>query len=173
MNRQNIRYIGHCFLIIVIQVLILNFINISGMINPYMYPLLIILLPLTVRPYALLLIAFFVGMTIDIFTETPGMHTSALVLVAFLRPLLFKVLNPKEQETNELMDMYYHGITWFVVYIAIMVFIHHFVFFIVEKGNMIAYHYTFLKTIISSVFSVLCMMMYLLFASSKSSVKYN
>jgi hypothetical protein len=143
------------------------------MINPYIYPLLIILLPITVRPYNLLIIAFSVGFVIDVFRDTLGMHTSALVLVAFLRPLLFKLLNPKEQETNDLMDMYYHGVTWFVVYVSIVVFIHHSVFFLVEKGNFVSYHYTFFKTIISSMFSVLFMMMYLLFSSNKSAAKYN
>jgi hypothetical protein len=143
------------------------------MINPYIYPLLIILLPITVRPYNLLIIAFSVGFVIDVFRDTLGMHTSALVLVAFLRPLLFKLLNPKEQETNDLMDMYYHGVTWFVVYVSIVVFIHHSVFFLVEKGNFVSYHYTFFKTIISSRFSVLFMMMYLLFSSNKSAAKYN
>ncbi len=173
MNQQIFKYIGHCILIILIQVLILNQININGMINPYIYPLLIILLPLTIRPYYLLIIAFSIGFVIDIFCDTPGMHASALVLIAFLRPLLFKLLNPKEQETNELMDMYYHGITWFVVYISVIVLVHHSVFFLVEKGNFVAYHYTFFKTIISSAFSVLFMMMYLLFSSNKSSVKYS
>ena len=173
MNRQNIKYIGHCILIILVQVLILNHININGMINPYIYPLLIILLPITVRPYNLLIIAFSVGFVIDVFRDTLGMHTSALVLVAFLRPLLFKLLNPKEQETNDLMDMYYHGVTLFVVYVSIVVFIHHSVFFLVEKGNFVSYHYTFFKTIISSMFSVLFMMMYLLFSSNKSAAKYN
>ena len=173
MNRQNIKYIGHFFLIVGIQVLVLNHININGLINPYLYPLLIILLPLNIRPYALLLIAFFTGITIDCFEHSYGMHASVLVLVAFLRPLLFKILNPKEQENDDLIDMYYHGVTWFVVYISIMVFLHHLIYFVVEKGNFSAYHFTFIKTIISSIFSVLCMMMYLLFASNKSSTKYN
>ena len=65
------------------------------------------------------------------------MHAFSLVLIAFIRPYLFKLLNPKEQEADEIMDINYHGFTWFVIYLAILTFIHHLVYFKIEKrGTM-------------------------------------
>lgn len=173
MNRQVIKYISHCVLILVIQILILNYINISGFINPYLYPLLIFLLPLNTPKYLLLFIAFGLGFTIDIFQETLGMHAFSLVLIAFIRPYLFKLLNPKEQEADEIMDINYHGFTWFIIYIAILTFIHHLVYFRIEKGDFHAYHYTLLKTFLSTLFSLLSMVLYIFLTSSKSSTKYS
>lgn len=174
MNKQIINYLFHCAAVLTIQILALNHINISGFINPYIYPVLILLLPLQTPKYQLLLIAFILGLTVDIFQETPGMHAAALVFIAFLRPYLFKVLNPKEQEADELMNIAYHGITWFVIYVGLFTFIHHLVYFRIEKGNFGAYHYTLLKTILSSLFSILCIFIYLYLSTNSRSVnKYN
>jgi hypothetical protein len=111
--------------------------------------------------------------TIDIFQETLGMHAFSLVLIAFIRPYLFKLLNPKEQEADEIMDINYHGFTWFIIYIAILTFIHHLVYFRIEKGDFHAYHYTLLKTVLSTIFSLLSMVLYIFLTSSKSSTKYS
>lgn len=173
MNKQIVKYIGHCLLILVIQIMALNYINISGFINPYMYPLLILMLPLNTPRYLLLLIALFLGLTIDIFQETLGMHAFATILIAFLRPYLFKILNPKEQEADEIMDISYHGFTWFAIYLGIFTFIHHLVFFRIEKGDFHAYHYTILKTILSTMFSVVSMFIYVFLSSNKSATRYN
>ena len=173
MNTNIIKYLGHTILILVIQILALNYINISGFINPYLYPLLILILPLTTPKYLLLIIAFFLGLTVDIFQETLGMHAFVAVLIAFLRPYVFKILNPKEQEADELMNINYHGFTWFAIYLAIFVFIHHLFFFRIEKGNFHAYHYTFLKTILSSIFSLISMFIYIFLTTNKTSNKYN
>lgn len=173
MNSQLIKYFGHCILILVIQILALNYINISGFINPYMYPLLILLLPLNTPKYQLLLAATLIGLTVDIFQETLGMHAFATILIAFLRPYLFKILNPKEQELDEIMDINYHGFTWFAIYLIVFTVIHHLVFFIIEKGDLHALHYTLLKTILSTLFSLTCMLIYLSLSSNKSPNKYN
>ena len=172
MNNWIIKYIWHCLALIAVQALVLSHINISGLVNPYIYPLLILFLPLTTPRWAMLLIAFAIGLSVDIFQSTLGMHASAAVLLAFIRPGLLRILNPKEQEMNELMDPYYHGITWFAIYAGILVFIHHLFYFAVEKGNFHEYWWTFLRSLCSTAFSLLTMTVYMVMVFSKSKKKY-
>jgi len=100
MNTQLVNIIKRFFIIVLIQVLILKQINISwGGFNYsqlFIYPLFILLIPLKTKRFILLLIAFFLGIVIDMFYDTPGLHTSALVFMAYLRRYILKFLEPVE-----------------------------------------------------------------------------
>ena len=72
-------------LLVLIQVLALNNIQFLGFLNPYIYILFILSLPVKLPNWITLLLAFVLGLTIDAFSNTMGMHAFATVLVAFLR----------------------------------------------------------------------------------------
>jgi rod shape-determining protein MreD len=78
-----IRYFIIFIILILLQVLLFNNIQFSGYINPYVYIMLILLLPVEIPAWSLLLISFFTGLTVDFFTGTPGMHASATLLSGF------------------------------------------------------------------------------------------
>ena len=80
------KYVIMFFVLVLVQVLILNNIQFSGLVNPYIYILFILLLPFTIPGYFLLGISFILGISIDIFGNTPGIHAGATVLLGFLRP---------------------------------------------------------------------------------------
>ena len=44
--------------------------------------------------------AFFFGLTIDVFSDTPGMNAAATVLLAFLRPSLLRLFTPRDNQDN-------------------------------------------------------------------------
>ena len=67
-------------ILVLVQVLVLNNIQFLGYINPYIYILFILSLPVRTPRWASLLLAFVLGLTIDIFANTPGMHASAAEL---------------------------------------------------------------------------------------------
>ena len=54
-------------ILVFIQVAILNNIQISGFINPYVYVLFILLLPFETPNWVLLVLSFFLGLSVDIF----------------------------------------------------------------------------------------------------------
>ena len=64
-------------LLILLQVLLFNNIQFSGYINPYVYILFILLLPVEIPAWILLLLSFAAGGIIDFFSGSPGMHASA------------------------------------------------------------------------------------------------
>ena len=68
--------------LILLQILLFNNIQFSGYVNPYIYLMIILLLPAGIQSWLLLLIAFATGIIIDFTSGTPGVHASATVLAA-------------------------------------------------------------------------------------------
>ena len=72
---------------VLLQVLILNNVHIAGYATPFLYIYLILKFESDTPRNALMLWAFFLGLAVDVFSDTPGMNAAATVLLAFLRPL--------------------------------------------------------------------------------------
>lgn len=151
-----LRNIGRFALLITIQVLILNKVQFSNYINPYLYILCIMMLPFNMPRWTLLFIGFGLGFTIDIFTDTSGMHASATTFMAFCRPyILNSVLSKDKLETEHSPNMTAFGFSWFLSYAIIMTLLHHSFLFIIEIFNFKELGLTFSKIILSTFFTVL------------------
>src|SRR5674536_70033 len=83
-------------LLVLFQVLLLNNIQFSGYVNPYVYIMFILLLPVEFPSWLLLLLSFATGLIIDFFSGSPGMHTSATVLAGFVRPYVLRIVAPRD-----------------------------------------------------------------------------
>ncbi len=96
-----IKFIFRFLLFLLVQALVLNHIPpLHRFITPYLYYLFLLWLPFSVSRISLLLSAFALGFSLDLFTKTPGLHTSASLLVGYLRPFLINLMVPKD--TREL-----------------------------------------------------------------------
>ena len=156
MIREIYRNIGNFIFIILLQVLILNNIEFSGFINPYLYLLFILLLPFETPKWVLLIVAFILGLTIDIFSNTLGMHAFATVAIAFLRPYILKIFSPREgYESGMRPGLQTFGWEWLLKYSVIMVFIHHFILFYIETFKFQMFFSTLLRVILSTIFTVI------------------
>ena len=141
--------------LVLIQVLILNNIQFSGFVNPYIYILFILLLPFTIPGYVLLGISFLLGISIDIFSNTLGVHAGATVLLGFLRPGIAGLISSREIiEKGNTPNMKQLGFASFLKYTIIAVLIHHFFLFYAEAFSFGGFFYTLLRCILSSVFSI-------------------
>ena len=142
-------------LLILLQVLLLNNIQFSGYVNPYVYLMFILLLPVNIPSWFLLVLAFATGMIIDLFSGSPGMHSSATVLAGFVRPFVLRIISPRDgYDLGTNPSMLFYGFKWFFFYTLIMVFIHHTALFYLEVFRFTDFFRTFLRVILSSVFSV-------------------
>jgi rod shape-determining protein MreD len=150
------RNIGRFLILIFIQVLILNNIQLSGYINPYFYILFLLLLPFETPNWSLPIIGFLLGLSVDLFAHTPGIHASASVLIAYLRPFILKMISPRDgYEPGSFPRIFYYGFKWFLKYTVIMVTVHHFFLFYIEVFRLSDFFTTFLRAVVSSVFSIL------------------
>jgi rod shape-determining protein MreD len=78
------------------QSLIFNQLEIGFGVHPMIYPLFIVLLPFEINAMLLLLIACIMGLSIDALSNTYGLHTTSLLVLAYLRPFIFKIFAPRD-----------------------------------------------------------------------------
>ncbi len=143
------------FVLLFLQVLILNNINFGGYVNPYLYVYFILLLPFEIPGWLLLFLSFALGFGVDIFTGTLGMHTASSVLMAFARPIVIKsISSSKEYETGMQPSITDLGFRWFLTYTIILVFIHHFALFYIEVFRISGFFNTLVRVIYSTIFTV-------------------
>lgn len=178
---QNIKIIFRFIIIVLIQVLILNKINLvwwtspSGfpMFTPYIYPLFIFLLPFETPIWSLLLYGFVLGITIDSFTNTAGMHAAATVFMAYLRTNAISALLPRNMSEYVGQQPSVKNMGWspFLVYSGFLLAVHHLVYFTFEMWNVAGFSTILLKTVASGLTSMLFIVVYILLFTRQNASK--
>ncbi|NOZ45644.1 MAG: rod shape-determining protein MreD [Chlorobi bacterium] len=145
-----------CFVLIVLfQVLVLNNVQFSSLLNPFVYTLFILLLPFEISGWFLLILAFILGFSIDAFTNTPGLHASATVFMASFRPMVLRGIAPRDDyEIGTFPRLSQYGFAWFVKYTVILVFIHHLFYFVIEAFSSFNLLTVLARTFISSIVAI-------------------
>jgi rod shape-determining protein MreD len=142
-------------LLILLQVLVLNNIQFSGYVNPYVYVMIILLLPSVTPSWLVLIISFVTGLIIDLFSGSPGMHASATLLAGFSRPLVLRLISPRDgYESGSDLSMAAYGFRWFFIYAATIVLIHHIALFFLEVFRFTDFFRTILRILLSSLFTL-------------------
>lgn len=149
-----IKYAVMFVVLVLVQVLVLNQVQVSGYINPFIYVLFILLLPVSTPRYLLLILGFTIGFAVDIFSNSLGIHAAATVLIAFIRPYVIRSISNREEERNEYPGLRQNKFSWFLYYTSVMVFVHHFALFYLEYFTFSHFFSTFLKVLLSSVFTI-------------------
>lgn len=164
--RNIIRFV----LLLLLQVFVLNNILVHQLVSLNLYMLFVLLLPFNLPRPALMLMGLLMGLSLDMFMNTMGMHAAACVFIAYLRPFIMNILSPQGgfETTQKTPSMTSMGISQFLIYAVILVFLHHLVFFALEVfgfGNLL---YLLLKVILSTAASLVLIVLYeLLFFSRK------
>jgi rod shape-determining protein MreD len=166
-----IKIIGAIALYLFLQVFIVGNLVFFDVAFCFLYISVIIFLPNNVPVLGLLSIAFFVGLVVDIFYNTAGIHASACVLIAYLRSYILKVLFPtRGLETEVIISLEGMGTERFIRYIIILTFTHHLYLFFLEAGSLQFFLNTSLKVVASVVFtSVIVFLLHIFFKSLQNS----
>lgn len=90
MNSAVLVNIARFVLLLAAQILIFNNLDFLGYINPFPYLLFIILYPVNGNKTGLLVASFFLGLILDMFCNSGGVHAAASLLLAYYRPYIFK-----------------------------------------------------------------------------------
>ena len=161
MNKTVLQIIRFVVLVL-FQVLVINHIRLGGYVHPYIYLVFIMLLPFSTPKWQLLVLGFFLGIIIDVFTGTPGLHAGATTLMAFCRPSIISLIsgnqkfdNIQEPNLGQLDGM------WFFRYVLCLVFIHHFALFFLESFSFRLIGQVLLRILLSVPVSVFLIMMIL------------
>ncbi|MEM1325872.1 MAG: hypothetical protein AAGI23_07960 [Bacteroidota bacterium] len=99
----------------------------------FVYPLFVFLLPRRIPSWIVMIIAFFCGLTIDIFSDSMGVHASASVMSALARSIVLYYLEPSGGYNESFVpNSRQMGFTQFLVYVSILLFVHVLWFFSME-----------------------------------------
>ena len=166
-----LKFTGVFILLVIFQGLILNNVEFGGYVVPFLYVIFILALPFETPSWLVLILGFVLGIAIDSFSSTMGMHTSATVVMAFCRAYLLKLVAPRGgYEFNAKPSIQDMGLTWYLLYAFILVFLHHLFLFYVESFKITQFFYTFGRAVASTVFTLLLILTVQLF-NYKSSTK--
>ena len=150
--------------LVLVQALILNNINFLGYINPYIYILFIILFPIKNNRVLVIFLSFLLGLCVDLFLDSGGVHAAACVTIAYIRPLVLKFSFGMiyEHQTIKFSNTEFgQRLTYF----AIMTFIHHLILFSLEIFNTSKILLILNKTLFSGIFTILlCLLITVLFS---------
>lgn len=145
-------------LFILIQVFVFNQIPpLHHLINPYIYFLFLLWLPFKIGRKPLMLLALILGLALDYFAKTPGLHAAPCVLIAYLRPFLINLLITQEgvEGNYEEPSIKSMGFGAYFMYVAILSFMHHAFLFLLEALQFAGIWYFLGKTLLSVAISML------------------
>ncbi|MDR2839892.1 MAG: rod shape-determining protein MreD [Paludibacter sp.] len=141
--------------LVLIQVLVLNNIQFLGFVNPYIYILFLLSQPVKQPRMLTLTLAFMLGITIDIFSSTLGIHAFATVFVAFIRSGVIKLFFSIDEGFNPSPSFFSLGVGVYIRYVSVIVVIHHILLFTLEAFSFANFGFVLLKALLSAIITIL------------------
>lgn len=154
MNSTLLVNIFRFILLLTAQILVFNNMDFMGYISPFPYILFIILYPVNGNKFSLLLASFALGLIMDMFCNSGGIHATACLILAYFRPYLFKFSFglSYEYQTIKLNDSLTPERFSFVL---LSVIIHHLTLFVLEAFQFSFLFDILIRTLLSTVFTII------------------
>ena len=167
-NSEIVTNLLRFIVLVLLQVLLFNHINFLGYINPFVYVLFILMFPLTGNKTLLIFLSFLLGLSVDMFSDTGGVHAGASVFIAWVRPVILKYSFGVSYEYNAI-NVGRAYISQQVTYIGSMVLLHHLILFSLEIFSFSHILLVLKYALFSGIFSfVLIHSLVLLFSRKKT-----
>lgn len=170
MRSNNIfSFVLYFFLFVIFQILIFKNLALYNYALCFIYIGFILLMPFDIPPILLITVSFILGIIIDIFYDTLGIHAGACVLIAYMRPYIINLLTPKGgYDKGTEISISAQGFQWMITYAGIMIFAHHFTLFVFEVWGIKLFFSLLLKTLASTLFTLIIFILFqYLFQSPK------
>ena len=158
---QSLRFI----FLVLIQVLIFRQMTVGwdefNYVHVIVFPLFIMLLPIKISDPVLILLGFLIGITVDMFYQSWGVHASAAVFIAFVRPMILNLMTPRGgYNINHSPNIEHFGFLWFLIFSSTMMFLYLLFYFIVSIFTPVYWVEIILRTISSFIVSMIIILLY-------------
>lgn len=170
MNSSYPYIFGRFIVLVAAQVLLIDNMNLGGYINPPLYILFILLLPFQTPRWLLLLSSFFLGMAVDAFSNSTGLHAAASTFVAFMRPFIIRFVGaPADYEEHLNPGIRDMGTRWFIIYSLFLILLHQFAYGMLESFYLSELWIILLRMLLSTAVTLFLMVVieYLFMSRSK------
>lgn len=164
-----VKHLFRWFILILLQVILFNRIGFYSLFNPFIYIFFILMLPLATPRSLLLILAFVTGLTVDVFSNTGGLHAFASTLIAFVRPFWIKIAIPRSNY-DDLSNIKIKEVEFgqFMAYSSVLLLMHHFALYLAESlawGDLL---FITAKALINTFISVIAIIAFRYFDLSSS-----
>lgn len=161
MNSTITLNIGRFLLLILLQVLVFNAINFLGYINPYPYILFLLLFPLNPNRSLFLFLSFLLGLSVDMFSNSGGVHAASCLMIAFMRPAILRWVFGVSYEFQTL-KLGTVSRRELLLYVLVMTAVHHSCLFLLEVFNLNLLIIALKKIVFSAIFTTILSMLILI-----------
>lgn len=156
---SKVAYIIHLFILMIVQLLLLDNIQISSYVYLNIYILAIIMAPDEINDTILLLVGFILGLFVDFANNTMGVHTAATTLLAYLRPTLLGAVSIRQNNPIKT-AIRGNNASWVMKYMILTLSIYMIVLLMLEAFSFRAFHHTLFRIVCSTAASFILMMLY-------------
>lgn len=154
--------IARFILLVLVQVVVLNNINFMGYINPYLYILFILLYPISNNRALFIFLSFLLGLSIDLFLDSGGVHAAACVTIAYIRPVFLKFSFGMMYD-HQTIKISSSELGQRLTYFSLMTLVHHVILFCLEVFSASKILLILKKSLFSSIFTIiLCVLITIL-----------
>ena len=148
------KQIGRYVVVMMLQVLLFNQLQLWGACHPYIYVLCLLMMPITLPHSVDMVIGALVGLVMDVFCNSLGIHTASCILIMFIRPYLIGAIVNDKDRLNEQISLRAIGMEAMLKYTVILVLIHHFVVFSLAAWSWHYIGFVLLETLVSSIVTI-------------------
>lgn len=154
--RNGLRFFGWFVALALVQVLLLNNFSIYGA-RAYLYVMFLLLVPINMSTKLLMPISFLLGLVVDIFSGTLGVHAAVLTFMSLVRyPLIRLLVSNGAADDVEFLSYQRHKMGFLWVAVALVV-LHHFTLLMLEAFSFTMMWVVLKKTLLSSCITLVLM----------------
>ena len=154
------KQLGRYIVIMILQVLLFDQLQFWGACHPYVYLLCLLMFPITLPQSVNMVIGALVGIVMDVFCNSMGIHMAACVLVMFVRPYILGMIVNDKDRLNEQISLRAIDMGAMLKYVSILVVIHHFTVFLLAAWSWSHIGFVLLETVVSSIVTILLIIGY-------------
>ena len=148
------KQIGRYIIVMILQVLLFDQLQLLGVCHPYIYILCLLMMPITLSHSADMIIGAVVGLIMDVFCNSLGVHTAACIFIMFIRPYLIGAIVNDKDRLNEQISLRALGMEALLRYVVILVVVHHLMVFLLAAWSWAHIGFVLLETIVSSLVTI-------------------
>lgn len=132
MKMEVIRQVFTFVILCIVQVLVLNHVNLFGCATPLLYIYFIMSFRRDYPKWGIMLWSFCLGLSVDIFSNTPGVAASSATFLGFVQPFIFSLFVQRDSPDDMRPGIRTLGMARYVYFTLICVLVFNLLFFTLE-----------------------------------------
>ena len=154
------KQIGRYIVVMLLQVFLFDQLQLLGVCHPYIYVLCLLMMPITLPHSADMIIGAVVGLIMDVFCNSLGVHTASCIFIMFIRPYMIGALVNDKDRLNEQISLRALGVEALFKYVVILVLVHHLMVFLLAAWSWSHIGFVLMETVVSSIITISVIMGY-------------